>query len=180
MLWIFEAELIGDFTDGQTGFYEQLLRTLNDGILNVTLGGSAALLANQVAKVVGREAGLVGEVSHSGQTVSFRMTALEVLAQLLMEGGEDVAVHFVARDELTVVVAHAVVQQQTDGIGDERLRVAVDGVLQLLFDSVEQFHYHVLLALREVQGLALVVVEERVVVDAAGELRAVEQVGMEQ
>ena len=53
MLWIFEAELIGDFTDGQTGFYEQLLRTLNDGILNVTLGGGAALLANQVAKVIG-------------------------------------------------------------------------------------------------------------------------------
>ena len=108
------------------------------------------------------------------------MAAHKVLAQLLMEGCENVAVHLVARDELAVVVAHAVVQEQADGIGDERLRVAVDGVLQLLFDSVEQFYHHVLLTFREVQGLALVVVEERVVVDAAGELCAVEQIGMEQ
>ena len=57
---------------------------------------------------------------------------------------------------------------------------SIHGVLQFLFDSVEQFYYHVLLALREVQGLALVVFEERVVVDAAGELRAVEQIWVEQ
>ena len=96
------------------------------------------------------------------------MTADEVLAQLLVESGEDVAVHFVARDELAIVVAHAVVQQQADGIGDERLRVAIDGMLQLLLYPIKQFHHHTLLSLREVQGLALVVVEERVVVDAAG------------
>ena len=53
-------------------------------------------------------------------------------------------------------------------------------VLQLLFDSVEQFHYHVLLTFREVQGLTLVVVEERIVVDATSQLSAIEQIGVEQ
>ena len=168
MLRVFEAELVGDFADRQTGLNEQLLGTFDDSILNVALGSGAAFLADEVAEVVGRETGLVGKVGNCWQTVPFWMTALEVLAKLLMEGGEDVAVHFVARDELTVVVAHAVVEQQTDGIGDERLRVAVDRVLQFLFDSVEQFHHHMLLTLREVQGLALVVVEECVVVDATG------------
>ena len=121
MLRIFEAESIGNLADGQAGLDEQLLGTLDDGILNVALGGGTALLADQVAKVVGREAGLVGKVSHSGQAVSFGMTANEILAQLLMEGSEDVAVHLVACDELAIVVAHAVVEQQADGIGDERL-----------------------------------------------------------
>jgi hypothetical protein len=49
----------------------------------------------------------------------------------------------ILRDELAVVVAQAVVEQQADGIGDERL-----------------------LAFREMQGLALVIVEKRVVIDA--------------
>lgn len=49
---IFEAELIGDFADGQTGLDEQLLGTFDDGILNVALGGGAALLADEVAEVV--------------------------------------------------------------------------------------------------------------------------------
>jgi len=130
VLWIFEAELIGDFADGQTGLDEQLLGTLDDGILDVALGGGAALLADQVAEIVGGETGLVGEIGNRWQTVTFGMTTDEVLAQLLMEGCEDVAVHLVTRDELAVVVAHAVVQEQAYGIGDERLRVAVDGVLQ--------------------------------------------------
>ena len=91
MLRVFEAELTGDFADGQAGLDEELLRTLDDGILDVALGGSAALLADEVAKVVGREAGLVGKVCDGGQTVSFRVSALEILAKLLMEGGEDVA-----------------------------------------------------------------------------------------
>ena len=111
MLRVFEAEFIGYFADGQAGLDEQLFRTLDDSILDVTLGGGAALLADEVAEVVGREAGLVGEVSHGGQTVSFRMAVYEVLALLLMECSEDVAVHLVARDKLAVVVAHAVVEQ---------------------------------------------------------------------
>ena len=88
---IFEAELVGYFADGQTGLNEQLFGALDDGILDVTLCGGAALLADEVAKVVGRETGLVGKVCDGGQTVSFRVSALEILAKLLMEGGEDVA-----------------------------------------------------------------------------------------
>ena len=51
MLRIFEAELIGNLADGQTGLDEQLLGALDDGILDVALGGGTALLADQVAEV---------------------------------------------------------------------------------------------------------------------------------
>ena len=44
MLRIFEAKLIGYFADGQTGLDEELLGTLDDGILDMALGGGAALL----------------------------------------------------------------------------------------------------------------------------------------
>ena len=80
MLRVFEAELVGDFADGQFCFKQKLLRPIDNSILNVALGGSAALLANQVAEVVGRETGLVGEIGHGGQTISFRMAAHEILA----------------------------------------------------------------------------------------------------
>ena len=80
VLRVFEAEVIGDFADGQACFDEQLLGTLDNGILDVALGGGAALFADEVTKVVGREAGFVGKVSHGGQTVSFRMSADEVFA----------------------------------------------------------------------------------------------------
>ena len=80
MLRIFEAELIGDFADGQTGLDEELLGTLDDGILDMALGGGAALLADDVAELVRRETGLVGEVGDSGQTIAFWMAAHEVLA----------------------------------------------------------------------------------------------------
>ena len=106
MLRVFEAELIGYLADRQAGLDEQLLGAFDDGILDVALGGSTAFLANQVAEVVGRQTGLVGKVSYGGQTVPFWMATHEVFAQLLMESGEDVAVHLVARDELAVVVTN--------------------------------------------------------------------------
>ena len=56
----------------------------------------------------------------------------------------------------------------------------IDRMLQLLLDAVEQVADDALLTLREVQGLALVVVEECVVVDALGQRCAVDQVRVEQ
>ena len=91
MLGILEAELVGNLANGQFCFKQKLLRPIDDGILDVMLTGGAALLADEVAEVVGRQASLVGKVSHSGQAVSFRVSAHEILAKLLMEGGEDVA-----------------------------------------------------------------------------------------
>ena len=66
MLRVFEAELIGNLANGQAGLNEQLLRAFDDGILNVALGGGAALFADEVAEIVGRQTGLVCEVGDSG------------------------------------------------------------------------------------------------------------------
>lgn len=75
MLRVFEAKLIGYLADRQASLDEQLFGTLNDGILDVALGSGAALLADEVAKVVGRQAGLVGEVGDGGQAVTLGLFA---------------------------------------------------------------------------------------------------------
>ena len=180
MLWVFEAELIGDFTDGQAGLDEQLLGLLDDGILDVTLCGGAALLADQVAEVVGRETGLVGEVGDGGQTVTFWMVVYKVLAELLLEGQEHLAVHLVSRDELAIVVAQAVVEHQGNSVCDESLRVFVDGVLHLCLNLIHQCHDDRALCLRQMQRLVITVIEKRIVLYLLAQRRAVEQVGMEQ
>ena len=85
MLRVFETELVGNLANGQASLDEELLGTFDDGILNVTLGGGAAFLADEVAEVVGRETGFVGKIGYRGQAVPLWMTILEVLAQLLVE-----------------------------------------------------------------------------------------------
>ena len=56
----------------------------------------------------------------------------------------------------------------------------VDGVIQLREDVLQAVHHHVPLLLREVQGFAHLVGEERVTADIASERRSAQQVGMEQ
>ena len=180
VLWILEAELVGHLIDGQFLVHHILFREVDDLVLDVSLRREARFLFNEVTKVAGREDHLLCEIGDGGQTLALGLATAEVRLQVVLETGHDVAVHLVARDKLAVIVAHAVVQEQADGIGDEPLRVLIDGVLQLLLDAVQQVADDALLTLREVQGLALVVVEERVVVDALGQRRAIDQVRMEQ
>ena len=180
VLGVLETEFVGHLIDGQFTIHDVLLREVDDLVLDVALSREARFLLDEIAKVAGREENLLGEVGDAGQALALGLAAAEVRLQVVLEAGYDVAVHLVARDELAVVVAHAVVQEQADGIGDEPLRVLIDGVLQLLLDAVEQVADDALLTLREVQGLALVVVEERIVVDALGQRCAVDQIRMEQ
>ena len=99
---------------------------------------------------------------------------------MLLEACEDVAVHAMTGDELAVIVAHAVVEQQSDGIHDETLRVFVNGVLQFLSNLCQDGGDYGLLCRREVQGLALAVFEEGVATDAFGQRCAVNLIRVEQ
>ena len=180
VLRILEAEAVGYLAERQGVVEDVLLRQADDLALDVALGGLSRLALDEVAEIAGREVGLVGKVGHAGQAVALGVAADEVVAQMALEAGEDVAVHPFAGDELALVVAHAVVEQHADGIDDEWLGVLVDGVLQFHADLCEHTLDDALLRVGEVQGLALVIVEIGVLADALGQRCAVDEVGMEQ
>ena len=108
------------------------------------------------------------------------LALLEVGLDVLLEGRENVGVFLVACDELAVVESLAVVQDELDAVGDDGLRVLVDGLLHLEADGPECVGEHLPLALAEVERLSGVVVEEMVTADALAQRRAVDEVGREE
>ena len=79
-----------------------------------------------------------------------------------------------------LLTARAVVEQHLDVVDDERAAVLVGGLLQLAADVPKAVDDRVPLLLRKVQRLAHFVGEEGVAADVAPELRAAQQVGMEE
>lgn len=180
MLGILKAELVGHLGDALVRVEEHLLAERKDMLLDVDLRRQPRLLADEVAEISGRETGLVGEIGHRGQSVVHGLALLEVSLDVLLEGREDVGVLLVARDELSVVEPLAVVEDEFDAVGEDGLRVLVDGLLHLEADGPEGVGEHLPLALAEVERLGGVVVEEMVVVDSLAQRRAIDKVRREE
>ena len=180
MLGILKAELVCHLRDALAGVEEHLLAESEDMLLDVDLRRQPRLLADEVAEISGRETGLVCEIGHRGQSVVNGLALLEVSLDVLLEGREDVGVLLVARDELPVVEPLAVVQNELDAVGEDGLRVLVDGLLHLEADGPEGVGEHLPLALAEVERLGGAVVEEMVVVDGLAQRRAIDKVGREE
>ena len=84
-----------------------------------------------------------------------------------------------ARDELPLVEAQAVVQQHLDVDGYQPPAVAVDGVLELVADFPQRVDDQLAFAFRKVQRLVHLVREEGVLLHVAGQRRAADEVGVE-
>ncbi len=180
MLGILEAELVSHLRDALAGVEEHLLAERKDMLLDVDLRRQPRLPADEVAEISGRETGLVGEIGHRGQSAVASLALLEVGLDVLLEGREDVGVLLMARDELPVVEPLAVVKDELDAVGEDGLRVLVDGLLHLEADGPEGVGEHLPLALAEVERLGGVVVEEMVVVDGLAQRSAVDKVRREE
>ena len=70
-----------------------------------------------------------GTVSHRRQSDLLRPVRNEVFVEHVFETHQNIAVHFVARNELPFVEPHAVIEQQLDIHRDDRLAVTVDPML---------------------------------------------------
>ena len=103
----------------------------------------------------------------------------EIFVQHPLEVAQNLGVDHVARDELAVVEAHAVVEQQLYVADYQLSAVAVDGVLEFLADVAEAVLEHLALAFGEVQRLVGQIVEEAETVDVARQFGAANQVGVE-
>lgn len=85
MLGILKTELVGHLRDALAGVEEHLLAESKDMLLDVGLCRQPRLLADEVAKVAGRQAGLVGEIGHRGQSVVHGLALFEVGLDVLLE-----------------------------------------------------------------------------------------------
>ena len=88
-------------------------------------------------------------------------------------------VNLLACDELPVVKAQTVVEQQFDVAHNKLARVFVDAALQLLVNHVEHASEYVYFGRRQVQSFVRRVVKELVTADVTSQLCTVEQVGVE-
>lgn len=179
ILRILIAEAVGYLADALAGLREQLLGHIHRPLLDVFLRRAAGLLLYQVAEVVGREMQLVGTPCHGGRAEALGIVRHEIAVEQRLEACEDILVRPLARDELAVVEAVAVVEEQLDGRGDDDVAVAVGAVPYLVVNLSQTVDDGLALLKRQVEGLAHVVREERVVLDVASERRSAQQFGTE-
>ena len=78
---------------------------------------------------------------------------MEIRIQQGLEAGKDVAVQVLAGDELAVVEAFAIVEQQLDVVGDKGFAVLVHRILQFLLNLCQAVNDRPPLLLREVESL---------------------------
>lgn len=110
---IFKAEALAHLRYAESFINKQLAGSQNQSVVNYTLSGSASLGLDQFAEIFGRIAAFVGKVGYGRQTLTLRF-----LCNVFIEQGDELLYHrminLLACDELPVVEAQTVVQQQLD------------------------------------------------------------------
>ena len=162
MLRVLEAQFVGNLANGLPRVEHTFFRHFQGLLLDMLQGGFTRFLFQQVAQIVGREAELVGAVLHGGQSFRSGFAGMEIRIQQGLEASKDVAVQILAGDELAVVEAFAIVEQQLDVVGDEGLAVLVHRILQFLFNLCQAINDRPPLLFREVEGFIGVVREIRI------------------
>ena len=129
MLRIFEPEFVGNLADRLARVEHPFLGQVDQLHLDMFLCRPARLFFNQVTEIVGRKMQFPGTVSHRRQSDLLGPVRNEVFVEHVFETHQNIAVHFVARNELPFVETHAVIEQQLDIHRDNRLAVTVDPML---------------------------------------------------
>ena len=113
VLRVFKAEALAHLRYAEGFINKQLAGSRKQSVVNYTLSGSASLGLDQFAEIFGRIAAFVGKVGYSRQPLVHRF-----LCNVFIEQRDELLYHrminLLACDELTVVEAQTVVQQQLD------------------------------------------------------------------
>ena len=141
MLRIFESEFVGNLADRLARVEHPFLGQVDQLHLDMFLCRPARLFFNQVTEIVGRKMQFPGTVSHRRQSDLLGPVRNEVFVEHVFETHQNIAVHFVARNELPFVETHTVIQQQFDVSHDELLAVFVNRMLQLDPDFMYSISY---------------------------------------
>ena len=136
VLRIFKAEVLAYLRYAEGFIIKQLTGKRKQTIVDHTLGGFAGLSLDQFSEIFGRIAAFVGKVGYGRQPLTLRFTG-----NVFIEQRDELLYHrminLLACDELTVVEAQTVVQQQLDVGNDEFTRMLIYRMLQFLLNHCE-------------------------------------------
>lgn len=142
MLRILEAQLLADQRNGECVVIQQLLCMGEQMVGNDVLGGTPHLRLHQCTKVSCGKAALFGKVSDRRKPLMQGFGPDIVIKQ-----GDELLHHAVVNlltgDELAVVEAQAVVEEQLNIRDDQLPRMFIDGMMQLLLYHGEDTSKHI-------------------------------------
>ena len=144
MLGIFEAETIAYHCDGQRLVVQQLFGMGEKVVRDDVLGGTTGFHAHQIAEIAVRQAAFVCKISYRRQTVMQGFCG-DIIIKQFYEFLYHRMVDLLAGDELAVVEAETIVQQQFN-VGDNKFAgMLVDGSVQFLLyhrkHTPKDFHF---------------------------------------
>ena len=159
MLRIVKTHTFANHCDGQRVIIEQLFGMGEKAVGNDVLGSTTSFHAHQIAEIAAGQAAFVCKIGHCGQSLTQGFRG-DVVIQQFHESLHHRMVDFLASDELAVIEAETLVQQQLD-VGDDKFAgMLVYGMVQLLlyhsYHTPEDFH----LLDGEMQSLGTGIVEE--------------------
>ena len=136
MLGVFKPQLLGGGGDARAAD-EQLLGLTHNEPANDVAGRVICHLADQVAKVVGREEKLLGTVFYRGEPVGELLPLVVITLQEILKAREQVAGRLYLHGELTGIVSRYVLKNQLKVSRDNMLCVAV-GLRKLFAHGLHQ------------------------------------------
>ena len=78
MLWVFEAQIVGDFTDGFLRIKDSGFCQVNNFGVNVVLGRLTGFPADEITKIIRGEVKTFGAVGNGGQANGLGKIGVEV------------------------------------------------------------------------------------------------------
>ena len=126
VLRIQEVHLVGDLTEALARGDDALFGNHQRPLLDVLDGGQSGFFFYQVAEIVGGKTELVGTLLYRRDTCRCRLTRVIIVVKQSLETCQKIAVPILARNELAVVEAYALVEQQLHVVDDERAAVLVN------------------------------------------------------
>lgn len=180
VLRVLKACLERHLLDGQFGVAQLSLGILKEVECDMLLCCFACFGFDHIAEVVGREVHLVGKVLDGWDTFGSRFAGEYIIVEQLVEACKGRDIEVLSGNELPLVEAHAVVEQEFKIGDDQSARVLIDRVLEFDIDDMHTVAHHLYLVLGEVECLVAGIGEERVLFHLLGEGCAMEEIGVEE
>ena len=163
MLGIFEAETLADYGNGQFFIVKQLFGMGEKMVGDDVLGGTTSLHTHQISEISARQTAFICKIRYRGQPFAKGFRG-DVIIKECHEFPNHRMVDLLAGDELAVVEAEAIVQQQLYVGNDEFASMLVDGAMQFLLYHGEHTPKDLHLLGGKMQSLGAGITEELVAV----------------
>lgn len=180
MLWVFETQIVGDFTDGFLRIKDSGFCQVDNFGVNVVLGRLTGFPADEITKIIRGEVKTFGAVGNGGQANGLGKIGVEVAIEQGFKFFEDAFIGVFSGYKLSVIKTCAVIKEQFEVGSYEFFTVFVDRLLQLKLDFVKAVQYYLSFFFGEVEGFVDFITEEVVFMNLFAQRGAFYQIWMKQ